>query len=169
MSSIANTSVSGSLKLKGGISLGKKKKKSKKKKRKRDAEKTSDVSSSTTSSTDDAKRAKTTAPIKDTRTASEKSMDAIVRRKVSLFQSTWCRFFNSFGCVSFVYGLHFFFSTSFHARTRLPTPIHTSSLRYNTTISPTYNLTPRLRHNTITRDRRKVISKKMALQDIVIN
>lgn len=109
MSSIANTSVSGSLKLKGGISLGKKKKKSKKKKRKRDAEKTSDVSSSTTSSTDDAKRAKTTAPIKDTRTASEKSMDAIVRRKVSLFQSTWCRFFNSFGCVSFVLFLTFFF------------------------------------------------------------
>ena len=111
MSSIANTSVSGSLKLKGGISLGKKKKKSKKKKRKRDAEKTSDVSSSTTSTTltDDAKRAKTTAPIKDTRTASEKSMDAIVRRKVSLFQSTWCRFFNSFGCVSFVLWLTFFF------------------------------------------------------------
>ena len=111
MSSIANTSVSGSLKLKGGISLGKKKKKSKKKKRKRDAEKTSDVSSSTTSTTltDDAKRAKTTAPIKDTRTASEKSMDAIVRRKVSLFQSTWCRFFNSFGCVFFVLWLTFFF------------------------------------------------------------
>ena len=96
MSSIANTSVSGSLKLKGGISLGKKKKKSKKKKRKRDAEKTSDVSSSSTTSTtstDDAKRAKTTAPIKDTRTASEKSMDAIVRRKVSLFQSNLVSFF----------------------------------------------------------------------------